>query len=131
MKTSVLIGNKIRKVRLEREYSQEYMAQKLNISPATYSKRERGETDMTVSQVEDTAKILEVTVAELLDFGNTQIINLKDSHQNTVGNHEAHVHYDGQLLAHVKEENKHLRVENARLIDIIASKKERKGDPSV
>ena len=123
MKTSVLIGSKIRKLRNQREYSQEYMAQKLNISPATYSKQERGETDLTVNQVEKIAEVLEVEVSELLDLGNNQIVHLKDSHQNTVVNREAHVNYDGQLLAHVKEENKHLRVENARLIDIIANRK--------
>lgn len=123
MKTSVLVGSKIRKLRNEKEYSQEYMAQKLNISPATYSKWERGETDLTINQLEKVAKVFEVGVVELMDSGVAQIINLKDSHQNTVVNREAYVNYDTQLLAHVKEENAHLRVENARLIDIIANKR--------
>ena len=46
-----LISKKIRISRLEKTYKQEYMAEELGISQSAYSKIERGETDITVSQL--------------------------------------------------------------------------------
>lgn len=125
MKTSVLVGSKIRKLRNQKEYSQEYMAQKLNISPATLSKWERGETNLTINQLEKVAEVLEVEVVELMDSSVGQINNFKDSHQNTVVNREAHVTYESNLkvIEILEKDNAHFRNENTRLIDIIANRR--------
>jgi transcriptional regulator with XRE-family HTH domain len=136
MKTS--IGNKIRKLRDIKEYSQEYMAQKMGITASAYSKIERDETDITFNRLEEIAKILEVDTQTIMNFDEKQIFNFNNSHQNTVGNREAHVYHNDKLVDHLEKEvlhlrteNTHLRTENTRLIDIVARKKERKGDPSV
>jgi regulator of replication initiation timing len=66
-----------------------------------------------------------------MNFDEKQIFNITNSHQNAIGNREAHVYHNEKLIEHLEKENTHLRTENSRLIDIIARKKERKGDPSV
>ncbi len=48
----------IRKLRLEQELTQDYMALKLDMSTSSYSKLERGQTDPTLSRVEKIAEIL-------------------------------------------------------------------------
>ena len=44
------IGTKIKNIRELRNYTQDYMAEKLGITQAGYSKIERGETDVTYSK---------------------------------------------------------------------------------
>lgn len=62
-----LISKKIRISRLEKTYKQEYMAEELGISQSAYSKLERGETDITVSQLRKIATILGLTLIDLLE----------------------------------------------------------------
>lgn len=69
------IGHKIRKVREFKGLSQEYMAQKLNISQRAYSKMERGETKIDFERIEDVSKILEVDPMDLHSFDESYIFN--------------------------------------------------------
>lgn len=57
----------IRKKREERNYTQEYLAYKLNISQNAYSKIELGYTKITVERLFQIAEVLEMDAAELLD----------------------------------------------------------------
>lgn len=50
------IGYKIRKLREIRNYTQEYMADSLNISQNAYSRIEREETEPPLSRIEAIAK---------------------------------------------------------------------------
>lgn len=59
----------IRKKREERNYTQEYLAYKLNISQNAYSKIELGYTKITVERLFQIAEVLETNAAELLDAG--------------------------------------------------------------
>lgn len=47
----------LRQFRLQKEFSQEYMAAKLNISQEAYSKIELGKTELTVSRLHEIAII--------------------------------------------------------------------------
>lgn len=60
------IGDKIRILRLTKNYSQEYMAFMLEISQAAYSKLERNETEFTVPRIYAIAEILEVSPFRLM-----------------------------------------------------------------
>jgi transcriptional regulator with XRE-family HTH domain len=60
------IGDKIRILRLTKNYSQEYMAFMLEISQAAYSKLERNETEFTVPRIYAIAEILEVSPFKLM-----------------------------------------------------------------
>jgi transcriptional regulator with XRE-family HTH domain len=113
MKT--LVGNKIKKLRELKNYSQEYMAQELGMTPAGYSKIERDETEITLTRLNEIAKILGVDSQNILNFDEKQIFNFNNSHQNTVGNREAHVYHNDKLVDHLEKEVAHLRTENTRL----------------
>jgi transcriptional regulator with XRE-family HTH domain len=60
MKT--LVGNKIKKLRELKNYTQEYMAQQMNLTPAGYSKLERDETEMTLNRLDEIAKFSALTL---------------------------------------------------------------------
>ncbi|MFD2872415.1 helix-turn-helix domain-containing protein [Mucilaginibacter ximonensis] len=57
----------IRKRREEKNYTQEYLAYKLNISQNAYSKIELGYTKITVERLFQIAEVLEIGAAEFLD----------------------------------------------------------------
>lgn len=54
------IGDKIRVARVERGYSQEYLAMELGIDTATYGRIERGQTKLTVDRLLDISNALDV-----------------------------------------------------------------------
>lgn len=56
----------IRKVREQRNYTQEFVAKQMGISQNAYSKIENGYTQLTVRHIKDLSKILEVSIMELL-----------------------------------------------------------------
>ena len=119
MKT--LVGNKIRMLRDMKGYSQEYMAEQMHITASAYSKLERDETNITLNQLAEIAKISEVDTQYILNFDEKQIFNFHNSRQNTVGNREAHVHYNDKVIKVLEKDNAHLRSENTRLINFIVN----------
>lgn len=70
----------IRKKREERNYTQEYLAYKLNISQNAYSKIELGYTKITVERLFQVAEVLEIEAAALLDT------EIKDTDQRLLRN---------------------------------------------
>jgi transcriptional regulator with XRE-family HTH domain len=69
------IGYKIRKVREIKGLTQEYVAQKLNISQPAYSKIEFGVTKLDEEKIKRLAKIFEVDPSDLLSFDENIIFN--------------------------------------------------------
>lgn len=55
-----IIGNRIRKLRQSKDYSQQNMADELDITSSAYSKIERGVTDTSVDRLAAIGKILGV-----------------------------------------------------------------------
>ena len=66
------IAGNIRKVREFRNYTQDYLAAKLDISQNAYSKIELGYSKITLDRLFQIAKILEVEVTQLLYFEPTK-----------------------------------------------------------
>jgi transcriptional regulator with XRE-family HTH domain len=66
----------IRKVREYRNYTQEYLAMKLNISQNAYSKIELGYTKITLERLYEVAQILEVDLIELIRGEDTEVAQL-------------------------------------------------------
>ncbi|RYG20973.1 MAG: XRE family transcriptional regulator [Chitinophagaceae bacterium] len=62
------VAGNIRKVREYRNYTQDYLAAKLEISQNAYSKIELGYSKITLDRLFHIALILEVEVMELLQF---------------------------------------------------------------
>lgn len=69
------IGEKIRKIRELKGYSQEYMAEQLEISQRAYSKMEREETKLDWSRITDISRILEIDPIDLVQFDDSLIFH--------------------------------------------------------
>lgn len=69
---------KIKKYREMKNYTQEYMADKLNISQNTYSKIESGGIKLTVDRLKQIADILETPLEEII-HGENQVYNFHNS----------------------------------------------------
>lgn len=78
------VYEKIRFMREERNWSQEEMAAKLNMSLNGYSKIERGETKVHIPKLEQIAEILEMDVVELMALGE-KCVYLRGNDNNTIG----------------------------------------------
>ena len=62
------ITAKIRILRRNKEYSQEYMALMLHISQNAYSRLENGKTPITIDRLYEVCQILQIKPSELLDM---------------------------------------------------------------
>ncbi len=89
MKTD--LGNLLRKLRLLKGFSQEYMALQLNVSTNAYGKIERGQTDVGITKL---LKMLEVLEIDPCDFFNllkeeniTDVKFSKDNQNQSEKNH--------------------------------------------
>lgn len=69
------LGYKIKKIRELKNFTQDYMAQELNVSQATYSRYEKDEIDLTMSQLGRISDILGVKIEDLLSFDEKHIFN--------------------------------------------------------
>ena len=63
--TNILM--RIKKIRIDKGYSQDYMADRLGISQNAYHKLERGHTRIHLEKFIDIAKILEIEISELIN----------------------------------------------------------------
>ncbi|CAG5069928.1 hypothetical protein DYBT9623_02668 [Dyadobacter sp. CECT 9623] len=62
------LSEKIRLIRLQKGLSQENMADMLGLSTTAYGDLERGRTELSVSRLENIAKLLDVPLQEMLGF---------------------------------------------------------------
>ncbi len=78
------LHEKIRFMRQLQGWSQEDMADKLEMSVSGYAHIERGETDVQLSKLEKIAKAFGVNLLELLTFGEKNIICLAGNDQSII-----------------------------------------------
>ncbi|MFB9109475.1 helix-turn-helix transcriptional regulator [Flavobacterium gyeonganense] len=64
------IKENIKNIRELKNYTQEYMAERLNISQAAYSKIEKGKTEITLLKLQEIATVFEITIEDILQFKN-------------------------------------------------------------
>ena len=113
--TIIAEGQKIRKIREIRGYKQEYLADQLGMSAKSYGKIESGETSLSISRLQQIAKVLEVDPLDVLSFDEKQMFH----HCNQPGNGNSNIlnSYDfakerelyERKIAHLKEEIAFLR----------------------
>lgn len=60
------IGNNIRRQRIAKNLTQEYVAGKLDVSSSAYSNIERGKVDLTLTRIEELANVLEISIDDLM-----------------------------------------------------------------
>ncbi len=76
------VCEKIHFLRQRRKWSQEEMADRLGISVNGYAKIERGETDIPFSRLKQIAKVLEIELAELFNFGEKNVFYVMGNTNN-------------------------------------------------
>ncbi|WP_228438563.1 helix-turn-helix domain-containing protein [Chryseobacterium pennae] len=70
-----MIGNKIKNIRELKNFTQEYMAEKLDISQAAYSKLEKGDIKVSSEKLCQIAKILDVNPEDITSFDSQKYFN--------------------------------------------------------
>ena len=76
------VCEKIRFLRESKDWSQEDMAEKLNMSVSGYSKIERGETKVAISKLKKIAEILGIDVLELMSLGEKHVYLISENSNN-------------------------------------------------
>ncbi len=69
------IGQRIKKMRELRNITQEHMADKLDTTQQNYSRWEKGDIELTVSRLEQIAKILDVRPEDIFAFDEKVVFN--------------------------------------------------------
>ncbi|MDM1513733.1 helix-turn-helix domain-containing protein [Myroides odoratimimus] len=69
------IEDKIRNIRELKNLTQEYVAERLGMTQAGYSKIESGATKLSYNKIESISKVLEIEVEELLAFDSQKYFN--------------------------------------------------------
>lgn len=83
----MLLHKKIRFLRLNKSWSQETMAEKLDMSPNGYGSIERGETNVQLSRVLQIAQLFDISISELFqDISEKDAINSMESHNVEIHN---------------------------------------------
>ena len=80
METIIKIGERIKHLREQRNYSQDYVASKLSISQRAYSKIETGETNLSVDKLLKIAEVLEMSLNKILDMDGNAVYNNFHTH---------------------------------------------------
>ena len=84
-----MIGNKIKNIRELKNLTQEYVAERLDISQSAYSKIENGETKVSEEKLFQIAEVLEVKPEDIKAFDSQKYFN-------SVGNVEGD--YSGSII---------------------------------
>ncbi len=116
------VGEKIKKLRELKNYTQQYMADQLELSLSGYGKIERNDTDISISKLEKIAKILHTDVNTILSFDEKHIFNFTNN-QSANGIVQNHYTSQNELIDRITQQYKD---EIARLNEIIKTLIEKK-----
>ncbi len=117
------LGNKLKKLRELRNYTQDYIAQKIQMTSTGYGKIERGETELTFQKLEKIAKILGFGIEDVLLFDESVLLKTV---KNKIAFQEDHL-INGtekklleQIIQQLKEENTFLKklIENLQIASL-------------
>ena len=118
------VGEHIKRVREERNYSQQYLAQELGISQKAYSKIENSQTNITLSHLDRISQVLETSVNQLLGTDGSSVYNNYNTH-NGEGivirkeTPEKSIELYERIIKTQSEENTYLKSQNDILLKTI------------
>ena len=118
-----MVKENLIRVRKQKKFSQQDVAEHLNISQTQYQRKEKGEAGITDSEWERIAKLLEVDVEEIKE--NSEPSNMMQNFDNSNGNYlgyninntycnipEYILESQKDYINLLKEENERLKKEN-------------------
>jgi transcriptional regulator with XRE-family HTH domain len=117
------IGTRLKKIREFRNYTQEHMANKLDISQNAYHKLENGTTKLTTDRLEQIAKVLDVPVESILN-SEKQVFNLDNNHIDKFYGYIENLHDENKeawqkTVAILEEQIAYLKEQNSSLLKTI------------
>lgn len=98
----------IKELRHERNWNQKYLAYRMGVSTPSVSKIESGVTDITISTMEQLAKIYEISIVELFT-GTTDLSHLNALNKK-LANHDAQISALQRKIIELYEELQHKNV---------------------
>jgi len=110
------IGFNIKRVRQQKGYSQDFMANKLNISQASYARIESQETKLSIDRLQEIANILDTNIFAFLDSSKLTI-QTQTNNEGAYGNgYVENLHVENKEIAQklvqtLENENQHLKAE--------------------
>ena len=128
------VHDKIKVMRLFKELTQEEMAEKLGYASIQgYAKLERGETDPSIGKLEEIARVLGISLQDLLGLNESNVVHIAGNCQQIRHNYSHNValtlltetqcaHELDQtrlLLQERDKEFEHLNTENSLLREVI------------
>lgn len=131
VKNSRMVKEKLIKVRKEKKFSQQDIAEHLNISQSQYQRKEKGEAGITENEWERIAKLLEIDVEDIKESSETSnVMNNFDNSSGNFGNNTNNYYNVPEFLLEsqkdyislLKEENQRLKEELQKLRDEVRSK---------
>ena len=118
------IGQKLRKLRNEKGFSQEYLADRLNISQKTYSNMENDRTPITVEILKQLSSELEVDMIDLITDSKI-IVQYNTSQDTSTSNGVVNNNFPEELVNQLKEriiDLKNQLLDKDKLIDFLQKK---------
>lgn len=104
---------KIRFMRMFKGWSQEEMAEKLDMAVSGYAKIERGETDINFSRLQQIAQVFGIELAYLVGLSEKNVFNIIGSCNNSRCNHSPFTYFSVSTLDPIlKQENEKLHIIN-------------------
>ena len=100
------ILDKIKRLRKERGYSHEYMAERLHMSPSAYQRHEADDTKLDLDWLQAVAKVLAVDLIDLLRSGSV-VVHMHDQQGGVASGYNNVVHHNGDLAELLKTINQH------------------------
>lgn len=101
------LGEKLKKARISKNFTQEYLAEMLKVSQKTYSNFENDKSKPGFSQVEEMAKVLDVSVLDFLS-GDSITVNQSDN-EIAIAQNYASINPSEKLVEQYEERIKDLK----------------------
>lgn len=109
------IGTKVKKLRELKNFTQEFMANALEMTPSGYGKIERNETEVSYQKLERIADILGIKVEDIINFNESFIFNVMHNQTgngyvvNNISTSDNEKKLYEQIIAQQKDEVSYLR----------------------
>ncbi len=104
------IATRLRKLRTEKDYCQQYIADYLGVSQSYYSRLERGKADISLTDL--------VQIANGLKISLTDLITGPQETESRYTNDEF-IHYLKSSIDYLREQNAYFYEQNRELLEII------------
>lgn len=124
MNTSEKLGNKLRVLREVNNFTQEYVADAIEVSASTYSLMEKGQATLSIDRIEKLASLYKMEMSDLLRISDQTIIN-QITHSNGICSENVNINGIAEeerklykeTIARLEEQNNKLMVFLDKLSD--------------